>query len=258
MPLKIPPDLELKTIRSLVDFSGQRVLEIGAGDGRLAWPFASEAALWIALDPDQAEIALARKGPAADAERGRMMLVVGDGRALSFPGGYFDVAFFTWSLCCIPHRDKLAAVMEARRGLRPGGLLLDIHATDEPPRLEVWHARYRTPAASPERPDVLEAVQRVPVGWLDNDGVRHDFAGATDVLAEALEHGYALEHSTTFDYGYFFDTLDELTDYLEDDHEHASASDELLERALAAMQQATTTPKIVVLQRTVVTALRKN
>ena len=98
MPLVIPSDLELKTIRALVSFAGRRVLEIGAGDGRLAWPFAPEAARWIALDPDVEELGLAaaelRKHPSPPVQ-----LLIGDGRALSFPADSFDLALFTWSLC---------------------------------------------------------------------------------------------------------------------------------------------------------------
>src|SRR6185436_3718164 len=101
MPLVEPSALELKTIRSLANFSGQRVIEIGAGDGRLSWPFAPEAALWIALDLDTDEISLA-----ASAQREKasvnVRLLIGDGRTLSFPAQAFDLALFTWSLCCIP------------------------------------------------------------------------------------------------------------------------------------------------------------
>ena len=161
----------------------------------------------------------------------------------------------------------LSAVAEARRVLRspdpvsgrPRGLLLDIHPTDEPTHLEVWHARYGAEVDFAEQPDNLEAIHRAPVGGLEHDETLQDFTATNDALAEALDagRGFSLTRSTTFDYRYFFDTLDELTDYLEDNCEHARASDELLERAALAMRQATTAPKLVIVQRTVVTALRK-
>lgn len=151
----------------------------------------------------------------------------------------------------------LSAVAEARRVLRPHGLLIDVHPTDEPTHLEVWHAEYGAAGDFDEAPENLEAIHRLPVGWLEHDESLQDFTAATDALAEALDHGWALQHSTAFDYRYFFDSLDELTDYLEDNEERARASDELLERALMAMKQAATTPKLVMVQRTVVTALRK-
>lgn len=144
--------------------------------------------------------------------------------------------------------------------LKPGGLLLDIHPTDEPTTLQVWHARYTLVGELSEQPENLDAIHRTPVGELDHAPASlTDFAAATDALAEALEseHGFELVQATTFDYRYFFDSLDELTEYLEDEWENATASDALLERALLVVQTAATTPKLVVVQRTVVTALRK-
>jgi ubiquinone/menaquinone biosynthesis C-methylase UbiE len=98
MPLSTPSALELKTIRALADFSGRRVLEIGSGDGRLTWPFALEAARWLALDPDVDDL-----GAAAQALRETafptVRVLIADGRALPVPSHYFDIAFFTWSLC---------------------------------------------------------------------------------------------------------------------------------------------------------------
>ena len=169
-----------------------------------------------------------------------------------------------------------SAVVEARRVLKTGGLLLDLHPTDEPTSLQIWHARYSAARASSPRaravahqdgappddlteaPENLEAIRCVPVGELDHDESLRDFTATSDALADALaDGGFDLYRSTTFDYRYFFDSLDELTEYLEDNWEHATASDALLERALMTMAQATTTPKIVIVQRAVVTALRK-
>lgn len=151
-----------------------------------------------------------------------------------------------------------SAVAEAERVLHPGGLLLDVHPTDERTALEVWHARYGAGSNWEAAPENLEAVQREPVGWLDHDETLADFTAATDALMAGLEAGFRLERSTTFDYQYFFDTLDELTEYLEDNHEHARPSEALLEAALMAMQRATTPPKVVMVQRVMVTALRKS
>ena len=98
MPLSQPTRLELDAIRALADFSGRHVLEIGAGDGRMTWPFAAQAARWVASDPDRDEISAALKAlrlpPFPQA-----LLHLGDGRQLSFPDGSFDVVFFSYSLC---------------------------------------------------------------------------------------------------------------------------------------------------------------
>src|SRR5689334_20999612 len=99
-----------------------------------------------------------------------------------------------------------SAVAEAQRVLRPGGQLLDLHPSDEPTALEVWHARYQAPADFVEREENLEAIERIPVGYLDHDETLRDFTAATDALAEALESGFRLQRATTFDYRYFFDS----------------------------------------------------
>lgn len=92
---------ELEMLRGLIDFARLRVLEIGAGDGRLTWPFAAKARRWVALDPDTDELRQAA-GDLRDARprvRERVQLTLGDARRLPFADGAFDLAFFTYSLC---------------------------------------------------------------------------------------------------------------------------------------------------------------
>ena len=98
MPLVDPTDLEVATLRSLAEFSGRRVVEIGTGDGRLAYTLAGDAALWLALDTDLTELALAAQEGASDPVQA-VHLAVGDGRTLALPAAWCDVAFFAWSLC---------------------------------------------------------------------------------------------------------------------------------------------------------------
>jgi ubiquinone/menaquinone biosynthesis C-methylase UbiE len=94
MPLTTPSKLELNAIRELIDFKRLRVLEVGAGDGRLSAPFAAEAKQWISLDPDGDEVRIA-----ASELKGAARVSLGDARQLSFPDESFDIVFFTWSLC---------------------------------------------------------------------------------------------------------------------------------------------------------------
>lgn len=92
---------ELEALRGLIDFARLRVLEIGAGDGRLTWPFAGKARRWVALDPDADELrqAVRDRRDARPRVRERVQLTLGDARRLPFPDGAFDLAFFTYSLC---------------------------------------------------------------------------------------------------------------------------------------------------------------
>ncbi|MEP7357951.1 MAG: methyltransferase domain-containing protein [Anaerolineales bacterium] len=99
MPLSIDPsDLELQNIRALARFGQRQVVEIGAGDARLAASLAGDAARWLAFDADLDELRAA-----ADALRAEPLpavrLAAVDGRALSLPAACCDLAFFSWSLC---------------------------------------------------------------------------------------------------------------------------------------------------------------
>ena len=99
MPLLIDPaDLELQSIRALASFAGRQVLEIGAGDGRLAITLAADAARWLALDTDLDELIGAASELRAEPSQA-VLLAAGDGRALGLPDASFDIAFFSWSLC---------------------------------------------------------------------------------------------------------------------------------------------------------------
>jgi hypothetical protein len=146
------------------------------------------------------------------------------------------------------------ALGEAHRVLKPGGLLLDLHATEDPLALEIWH----TSRSGNGKPGIEDVVHRMPVGCLEPTDAPHGFFEATDALAALLETGdFVLRHSTAFEYHYFFDSLDELRHHLRDKHEHALLSRALAEQARAVIRQAPARHKLVTLQRVAATALQK-
>ncbi len=56
-----PEENEVRALQSLgVNFAGRRVLEIGAGKGRLTWRYAAQAAHVTALEPVEERAAAAR------------------------------------------------------------------------------------------------------------------------------------------------------------------------------------------------------
>jgi cyclopropane fatty-acyl-phospholipid synthase-like methyltransferase len=87
--------LELDTLRKLVDVSGNRVLEMGCGDGRFTYLYADDAAYVLGIDPKRDEIREARRvRPASLAERVKFRVA----KTITPPRRPFDVALFSWSL----------------------------------------------------------------------------------------------------------------------------------------------------------------
>ena len=93
-----PPDgMEIRLIERFTTLRGQRILEVGCGDGRLTFQYAPTAGQVLAIDPDRPSI--------MDALHQQAMLGlpnvrfrVGSIERLPARGAPFDVALFSWSL----------------------------------------------------------------------------------------------------------------------------------------------------------------
>jgi ubiquinone/menaquinone biosynthesis C-methylase UbiE len=92
-----PTGTELRALLSAADFPGARVLEIGSGNGRLAFRSASVAESVVGLESVADEIAVAAQSCPAEL-RHRVRFAQGSGTALPFRSGSFDVIVFGWSL----------------------------------------------------------------------------------------------------------------------------------------------------------------
>ena len=88
---------ETTALAEVVDFRAKRVLEIGAGDGRLTWRIAAGTASVLAIDPDKERIEQARADLPAELS-GRVDFRVMDAVELDVPRRSFDVALLSWSL----------------------------------------------------------------------------------------------------------------------------------------------------------------
>jgi ubiquinone/menaquinone biosynthesis C-methylase UbiE len=86
-------DIELRRMRAGRYFAGKDVLDIGTGDGRLAWLIARTARSVVGLDPDPAGIRAARQRGAPNAR-----FKVSTGQDLGVGRERFDTALFSWSL----------------------------------------------------------------------------------------------------------------------------------------------------------------
>jgi ubiquinone/menaquinone biosynthesis C-methylase UbiE len=92
-----PEGAHLAALRRLTDFTGQRVLEMGCGDGRLTLGAARDAAHVLAFDPDADAIARAKTTlPEELAER--VTYQVASAKQIELEPHSFDLAVFSWSL----------------------------------------------------------------------------------------------------------------------------------------------------------------
>jgi ubiquinone/menaquinone biosynthesis C-methylase UbiE len=88
---------ETAALAEVVDLRDARVLEIGAGEGRLTWRFAAETKSVLAIDPEEKRIAHARADlPPELADRVRFEVM--DAVELDVEPQSFELALLSWSL----------------------------------------------------------------------------------------------------------------------------------------------------------------
>lgn len=101
--MNIRKDPERNEIDALLDFAGdlagKRVLEIGAGDGRLTWRYAPNAGAVVAIDPNPDRVARGQQGMPEEL-RGRVTLQESTLEEYQRAGqrSLFDVALMSWAL----------------------------------------------------------------------------------------------------------------------------------------------------------------
>lgn len=105
--------------------SGSRIVDIGAGTGRVAVPFSAAGFDVVAVDASEDMLKQLRSkagGLQIDA-------LVGEGAALPLPSGAFDAAVIARLLYLTP--DWRSVLLEAKRVLRESGLLFHEWANGE-------------------------------------------------------------------------------------------------------------------------------
>ncbi len=114
---------------------GTRILEVGSGSGRDSAALARAGARVFLLDASAGALDLAGRADAGF--RGRS-LVRGDALGSPFPDAVFDLVFHQGLLEHFP--DPLSLLLENRRILRPGGVLL----VDVPQTFHAWTVLKKT------------------------------------------------------------------------------------------------------------------
>jgi SAM-dependent methyltransferase len=133
-----PEGAEGTALHAMVDLQGKTVLEIGCGDGRLTWRYAPLAARVTAIDPDSAAIAAAQEDCPDDLRAKVEFLALNlNDYAARAAGVKFDVALFSWSLCCLEDDEMVHALEICKDFLNPGGHVLNIQPVGKPRALEM-------------------------------------------------------------------------------------------------------------------------
>src|ERR1043165_5124619 len=94
---KDPEGNERHSLHKYVDFSNQRVLEIGCGEGRLTWQYAKQTQRTIGVDLDRDSLRVAVFDRPASLRNQAFFSCV-DSQYLPFSKETFDIAVLAWSL----------------------------------------------------------------------------------------------------------------------------------------------------------------
>jgi ubiquinone/menaquinone biosynthesis C-methylase UbiE len=98
MPIqKDPEGTETMHLLGLTGIANKNVLEIGCGDGRLTWRYASSASRVAAIDPEGVTLQTAIQALPSGL-RGVASFACASSLSLPFPPATFDTAILAWSL----------------------------------------------------------------------------------------------------------------------------------------------------------------
>src|SRR5437899_872117 len=130
---------------------GERVLDVAAGSGDLAFDFAKRAGASGEVWLTDINRPMLERGRDRLLDRGRPVPAVQcDAEGLPFPPNYFDCVSVAFGLRNMTRKD--AALAEMRRVLRPGGRLLVLEFS------RVWRPQSRGPAPSHSGPEASDSA----------------------------------------------------------------------------------------------------
>ena len=96
-PIRDPEEREIEHLARLGEFERLKVLEIGSGNGRLTWRFASMTGSTFGIDLDQERLQEAIASQPDDLKH-KTGFALAAAEALPFPPASFDAVVLAWSL----------------------------------------------------------------------------------------------------------------------------------------------------------------
>jgi ubiquinone/menaquinone biosynthesis C-methylase UbiE len=167
-----------------------RVLDIGAGTGRIGKAFIAAGDLYVGVDTSLAmlrEFSMSSKS---------CVLVQADGRELPFHEGSFDVVLLVQVLSSV--EDWRGVLEEVRRVLRPSGCVAVGHTAAPESGIDAQLKRQLAAILSEmqvesHRP---EQSRRQALVWLESSSVRHVHSQAVSWYVNATPQEFLLRHST--------------------------------------------------------------
>jgi ubiquinone/menaquinone biosynthesis C-methylase UbiE len=95
--LRDPEGREVEYLENIGKLRGERVIEIGAGEGRMTWRYASMADSVVAIDPDSERMIEAGRSCPEELST-KVNFALAKSQSLPFRYESFDAAIFAWSL----------------------------------------------------------------------------------------------------------------------------------------------------------------
>jgi SAM-dependent methyltransferase len=160
-------------------FAGQRVLDVGCGNGYVLERYARAGARVTGVDLTEQAVDLTRRRFQLRGCRGE--LIVASAEALPFADASFDCVCSMGVLHHIP--DTSLGVAEVRRVLRPGGRLITMFYSRESARYRLHMAWQRLATGKPRSQQVneVDGFANPKGAVLSRDELRRLFAGIDDL-----------------------------------------------------------------------------
>ncbi|MCH8906466.1 MAG: class I SAM-dependent methyltransferase [Candidatus Heimdallarchaeota archaeon] len=106
-----PEGLELQILLKHLTFDEKRVLEIGCGEGRLTFKYATMIKDVIAIDAEAEAIERARENIPSELSS-KIKFQIANGENIQFPDESFDIVLYTYSLCCFPSLKSMKKALD--------------------------------------------------------------------------------------------------------------------------------------------------